>query len=60
MGLSRPRDNRTFTGLTGAEMYFVLPAPHWNKLTAELETVAASNAAMGRYYESKSAQFPIL
>ena len=54
------KGNRTFTGLTGSEMYFVLPARYWTRLAAELDAVVAANATMQRHYESKSAQFPIL
>jgi uncharacterized protein (DUF169 family) len=54
------KGNRTFTGLTDSELYFVLPASHWDNLSAELATVAAANLCMRDHYQSQSAQFPIL
>jgi uncharacterized protein (DUF169 family) len=54
------KGNRTFTELSGAELYFVVPGAAWPKVEAQIETVLAANETMTGYYEAKKSQFPIL
>lgn len=54
------KGNRTFTGISDQQMYFVVPGPAWPKLAAELEGVLSANRAMASHYEGKAEQFRIL
>lgn len=54
------KGNRLFVGLPESEMYFMIPGAKWPAVAAQVESIAAANAAMATYYQAKQSQFPIL
>jgi len=42
--------NRTYTGLTDAEMYMSVPGESWDAVASAVEEIVGANAAMGAYH----------